>query len=716
MALGCGLVIAWAAQPPVQAGVGNSPTGGHPSGGGKALEKWDGDIYEILAFSIRYSGDNKEEKGLPSSDALEKIPLSLVEIDGQFVVPPELERNWLELPRNRSLLPWTDERDETRLNSQYKVRNLKSEKHTLADLSTKPRRYRASAIWAIQDRIRAYLNDSNKDKILGVFVAPDERDVTATGEGVGTKTKEGDTVIHHTANGLMRLVVHVGRVARIRSIALGERFTQEKEKTGAKVTGTTGARTQEGADPHRHIRDRSPVQPADAKIPGTTDLLNRDLLDRYIYRLNRQPGRRVDVAVSALSDKPEDLGKLALDYRISEVKPWSVYFQVSNTGTRATSEWRERIGYLNNQQFNNDDVLSLDYSTASFSKSHALNVSYEAPFSQSDRWRWRLDGSFDEFTASDLGFSNSSAASRFSGEQFSAGAQLIWNIAQFGNVFVDIFGGGRYENIHSDNRTAGQSTRATSGFLVPFAGIRAQKFTDEETFSFDLTAQGRFPEENLAVLNRLGRLDPSRDSLVLQENFNYGFYLEPLMFPVAFREARSTLAHEVNLGVRGQYGFNYRMIAQAEEIAGGFYSVRGYPESVSAGDTVIVATAEYRLHLPRLFKPWNELTDTQFRKREQKLLKDGFHARPHDRYQRPDWDLALEAFIDAGRTINNRREVFEKDQTLVGAGVGVMMALKQNVNLRVDYGIPLTSVKASGATESVQSGSGRAHFSLTLTW
>ena len=88
----------------------------------------------------------------------------------------------------------------------------------------------------------------------------------------------------------------------------------------------------------------------------------------------------------------EDDYTIALDYLITENRPWLVYGQVSNTGTRDTNRWRERFGFIHNQLTSNDDVLTLDYITAGFDQSHAVFASYEAPFPHADRWRWRVSG------------------------------------------------------------------------------------------------------------------------------------------------------------------------------------------------------------------------------------------------------------------------------------------------------------------------------------
>ena len=42
-----------------------------------------------------------------------------------------------------------------------------------------------------------------------------------------------------------------------------------------------------------------------------------------------------------------------------------------------------------------------------------------------------------------------------------------------------------------------------------------------------------------------------------------------------------------------------RLVPNEEMAVGGLYTVRGYPESITAGDTVINGTIEYRYHLAK---------------------------------------------------------------------------------------------------------------------
>ena len=104
-------------------------------------------------------------------------------------------------------------------------------------------------------------------------------------------------------------------------------------------------------------------------------------------------------------------------------------------------------------------------------------------------------------------------------------------------------------------------------------------------------------------LDRLGRLDPDDDWYTLRWDLSHSFYIEPVFFRSRWEDTgpggMATLAHEVALSCRGQHAFDHRLIPNYEQVVGGMYTVRGYDESVVAGDTVIVASAEYRFHLPQ---------------------------------------------------------------------------------------------------------------------
>ena len=57
------------------------------------------------------------------------------------------------------------------------------------------------------------------------------------------------------------------------------------------------------------------------------------------------------------------------------------------------------------------------------------------------------------------------------------------------------------------------------------------------------------------------------------------------------------------LSTRGQIRFDDRLVPQFQQVAGGMFTVRGYEQSIVAGDSVVIGSAEYRFHLPRMLDP-----------------------------------------------------------------------------------------------------------------
>jgi len=437
------------------------------------------------------------------------------------------------------------------------------------------------------------------------------------------------------------------------------------------------------------IRRRSPVQPG--------QLVNIDAIDEFVHRVNRHPGRRVDVALAP----GEQTDRLVLDYLVAQNDPLFVFGQFSNTGTDSTGDWRERFGLVHYNLSDNDDIFTADYTTSDFKDYHALTASYDRPFdtdAPDDSLRWRAFAQFVRYDSSDVGF----AGRDFTGKTFSAGGEVVWNFWQDGAKFADLVGGMRYMSVDVDDDFF--STSASSPFLLPYIGARYEERTDRSSTNAALTLEtsvGSVVDND--DLDALGRSDVDDDFTILRFDATHSFFLEPLL-DKAFGAEGSTLAHELYFSVRGQTSFGSRLPPNFVTVAGGFYSVRGYPESFVVGDQGFVATAEYRYHIPRGLAPGEVGTfgDQPFRWRPQQTLG------------RPDWDLIGRAFIDVGRTVNEDRLAFETDQTLVGAGVGGELAIKRNFSLRLDLGFVLKEATNDVSTE--EEGDSRLHAQITILY
>lgn len=470
------------------------------------------------------------------------------------------------------------------------------------------------------------------------------------------------------------LRVTEGRVGDVRTIQLGE--TDE---------------TTTNAPSHTKIRGSSPVQAG--------ELVDIGALDNYVFRLNRRPGRRVDIALAPGPDQNE----LTLDYLVAEASPLTLYVQASNTGTEETTEWRERFGLNHYNLTGVDDTLLLDYVTGDFDAVNAVLASYERPFDFLSDWRFRVYGTYTQYDASQVGF----AGQAFEGETAGGGAEILWTFHQDRATFIDGVLGARFENVQVDNNLA--STSADNDFFLPYIGVKAERLSEQsQTFGLAML-ESNMPDvadtQTGVDLDGLGRINASDDWVVFRYELSHSFYLEPMLQKNWGGEG-STLAHEVYLSAKGQVSFDDRLPPNYAQTIGGLYTVRGYPESFSYGDRVYQATAEYRYHFPRSLEPGEPVRG---------LFPDQpFRARPQQWLSRPDWDLIFRAFIDAGIAENIDKEAFETDTTLVGAGIGVELALKRNINVRVDWGFALHDEET--ADDAVTSGSSQVHLVFTLVF
>jgi hemolysin activation/secretion protein len=611
-----------------------------------AIPEIDGPTFPVSAFEIRYLRENPLHP--PIEDVME-LPMLLGETPTGFVAPREG-------PELVSI--------------------------ALADVAArKPERYHASAIQYILERIRDYYVAQD---ILGVYVAPDPTQISELGVDLRSPN-----------DAVMTLIVTTGIVTEMRTIASGERVREGGQiEPDDRIDNTL----------HTRIIERSPIRPQREGDPLRQDLLRKTELDAYLFHLARHPGRRVDASVAAA----QEVGGIALDYIVTENHPFVLYAQLSNTGTQSTDYLRQRFGFFNTQFTNNDDVLSLDYTTANFSDLHSVVASYEAPF-PNDRIRWRVYGGYSQYDASEVGqFLN-----LFEGESIVGGGEITANIYQNREFFLDIAGGIRLQNEDVENNTFAPFfvTEGNEFFIFPHVGLKFDRDTEWVRSDGALIFEfqwGDMTDTDQSELNRLGRTLPDRDWVVMKWSFGHSVFLEPLLNREAWEDPStpesSTLAHELNLSFRGQYAFDQRLIPQSEHVVGGLYSVRGYPESVVAGDSAIVASVEYRYHVPRGFAVQPE---------PRQMFGQAFRMAPQYVYGTPDWDLVLKAFFDYGRTIISNPLAFENaNESLYGAGIGVDFLYRRNINIRVDWGFALDDLRAG----PVNSGANRLQFVATFMY
>ncbi len=531
---------------------------------------------------------------------------------------------------------------------------------------------------ALQEIIKALVSRLNEEGLMGVYVAPHSEDISVTGQDL----REPD-------DNALQLDIFTASVSRVNTHAIGERLTVEGEES-------------RNHQKHEWIRKHSPLRPAEGK-DDRDDLLNRHEMDSYVYRLNRHPGRRVKASVEGKED-----GKSEVTYNIYESKPLVGYFQLTDTGTGNTNEYQKRVGFIHNQLTDNDDILSVDYLTAGFDDYNAISLDYEAP------WLWQpwrkqrfgIESSFNEFTSTDVGIQGAD----FTGKTTAFGFNLEHLLLQEEEWFLELKGGARWKKIEVNNEFA--QIKGNETFLKPYFGLKLERESRLANTSAivmldtNLSGLGGTNQDNLAAL---GRVNTESTWWALTGAVRHSFFLEPLIFGDAFRDPltpeSSTLAHEVRLNARGQWVIGHdRLIPQEKFIAGGLYSVRGYPQSAVSGDSGLSGAVEYRLHAPRLL-PINASPSAS-------LFGDTFRMSPSQVYGYPDWDLVFKTFSDFGWVRNNNPVpgLEQKNETLWSIGTGLELQLRDNMRFQIDYGYALLDLESGEA----QSGDSEIHFQINL--
>jgi hemolysin activation/secretion protein len=285
---------------------------------------------------------------------------------------------------------------------------------------------------------------------------------------------------------------------------------------------------------------------------------------------------------------------------------------------------------------------------------------------------------------------------------------------QHRELFVDLFAGARWRNVGVDNPLASgasQSSGAEDDFFLPEGGLRVRRHTEISSLGLDLWA-----DHNLASvagtdeddLRRLGSAEPDEDFTRVLWEGALSIYLEPALrwrrWVDPSTPASSTLAHELLVVTRGQISLGDRLVPQFQQIAGGLHTVRGYDQAVVAGDTVLIGSAEYRLHLARLLLP-SEGANPDV------PVLGRVKVRPEHVYDRPDWDFVLKAFVDAARVQDEKASeptIQEIDETLIGIGIGAELHLLKYLSVGVDLGWPQRKLEGEDVDRP------EIHTSLTL--
>lgn len=630
--------------------------------------------YKVSQLEINYVDDYQ---GLPGIDFLQETDVYLEKTEEGFTAP-------------------------TKVDNLYKVRL-----NEIQDLSP-DFTFSRTALRLITRRI---VEQINKKGIIGIYAFIDFDQISPTGEDL----RGSDDLS-------LRILITASTVSSIKAL-----------QAGADITDEDTWKSEESLPEHtqalfERIYRLSPVQIADPDIVHdhnaqdgfSQSLIQKGLLQDYLYFLNRHPGRRVDLKI-----KPEDDLEASIFFLVLEGKPWRAAFNTSNTGEK----WVSQLDLVHYQLTDNDDIFKASYITNDFEDFSSFVFSYEAPLFypfSAVRDRWEVHWSGSEFQSS-LGILQEDPEPEFSGEQFSFGGKVITNIYQYKDFFFDFVFDGTFKNIKTLNRLIleeDKTPRKGKGhFLVPSFTLKASKVVQTHNYYLGLTLERAYPTYGKDLF-KLGRGDetggvPDKAVTIYRLASNLSFYLEPFVNAKEWANIStpesSTLAHEMQLSARCQYTTN-RLIPQFKGSVGGPSSVRGYPQGSGSGDTTYNAIIEYRLHIPRTFSiqspdELDSLADDQGNPTSRP-----FKWAPAYVYDTPDWDLVAKSFMDYGRSINMRRTqtpLDESNEELWSVGLGLEFLYKSNLQIKADWGMVL---KQPATNDNIKVGYSRWHINISAIY
>lgn len=405
-----------------------------------------------------------------------------------------------------------------------------------------------------------------------------------------------------------------------------------------------------------------------------------------LFDLNAKPDLNID---AKLRPEIQD-GRRVInaDLEVDDDLPLHGAFEISNTGTKETHDWRMRTTLQHVNLTKNDDVFTLDWLTSPrISDLNAFSGAYFLPID--DLYSLNVFAGYSDSDVTDI-----MPLLDVRGKGYYGGAQLTRTLSETATYRSQLTLGWFYQSQETEQDIGGATwdTRKLEISMPSLTyGYASRVFDSLSGRNFlSATLQANFAgnfgsSDKEEFVGQGGRGTADGDFTMLK-------------FQVArmqrfFRGEDEPGKWTVFMKVDGQLAGD-TLPAAVRRSVGGANSVRGYEESELSADNAVVATVELRTPLFRNFIPGL--------KKDEEFLEMNPEAWQQHRLQ-------FIAFVDAGWLENKEPLAGEmENETLLSAGLGLRLGLTKYSQMRLDYGYPLEET-----TEDTPS-SGRFHLSMQL--
>ncbi len=355
------------------------------------------------------------------------------------------------------------------------------------------------------------------------------------------------------------------------------------------------------------------------------------------------------------------------------------YFSASNTGSESTGEWMFSGSYLNDQLTGSDDLLSLSYLFSNTGERHGINANYFIPLIAPKTLSIGVGAGYSTYDASTF----AATTIDFEGDTFYLDLSM-----HFAPLSLDgELGALSFETgLNFENLSAFNSISGTAGFstINPRAGLKLETFGKNRVGRTSLMIKG-----NLSSIDEVDQLAIGGDETTDTYTRLSFQHLEQVRLGKILRQNPAGEhpyldRHLLSLRMEASWALSSRRhLPMHQFITGGSSSVRGYPESIVAGDSGYLFSIEYKI-------PY--------------FLFDGNQGQLA-------WSIL--PFLDVGSTRVNDPRFYESSYTLAGAGLGFEFQLPYGAFARVDFAKPLKELQKMGVVmDGTHSGDYRVHGNL----
>jgi len=391
-----------------------------------------------------------------------------------------------------------------------------------------------------------------------------------------------------------------------------------------------------------------------------------------IKQLSSHRSRHSNIVLSAANSP----GRVKAVVKAKRKRSEHLSLSASNTGTESTGEWILSARGSTSQLSGLDDGLSLGYDVSHTAERYALTGNYYLPFNIQDSMGIGVGAGYSSYDGSSFAAThiNFSGNTLFADLSLRAKTQQPIDYGFSGGVEV----GMRLENVEAYNSL---STKPAADVLM---------MTPRVALSLEHTGKYRIANSALSLFGNILAIDENeRESLgginVTDRYFRFVVsHSENLLIgKMIGSKDKFTSRHLFTVNFQSSMALSGdRHLPHHQFIAGGTGSVRGYPESLVAGDSGYLFSFEYRF-------PFYALDGS-----------DG----SGDLF----WTIA--PFIDWGKTSVNDPMSWESDHILLATGLSIHLALPYGMYSSLDFATPLRRLEAGGSVlDGTDSGDYRVH-------